>query len=306
MAPPERGRPGFSRRAHYGILSGYVAAVLGAISGLALLVVSIADPGSFAYLRRAAAEVVAPLGAAAAASRSLGYELVAAVGAYFRAGSQNAALRREVAMARVQQVRTQAVAAENRRLKALLGVIDRGRPPVAAARLIGSTSASTRRFAILGAGWRDGVRVRMPVRSDLGLVGRVLEVGRSTARVLLVTDSENVVPVRRARDGVAAFSQGRADGRLVLRLLDIGTNPLKRGDVFVTSGSGGIYPPNVPVGVVESLTPDGAIARIVSDPAAAEFVIVEPVFHAPPRRNAPALRPAPGATPPAGATGAPR
>jgi rod shape-determining protein MreC len=48
--------------------------------------------------------------------------------------------------------------------------------------------------------------------------------------------------------------------------------------VFVTSGSGGIYRPGIPVAQVESLLSDGAIARIVSDPAASEFVLVEPVF----------------------------
>jgi rod shape-determining protein MreC len=291
MAPPERGRPGFSRRAQYSIFTGYVAAIVGALLGLVLLVVAVLDPGSFAFLRRGAAEAAAPAGAVGAASRSASQGLFGAIGDYVRAGSQNAALRREVEAARVQQVRMRAVAEENRRLKALLGVIDPAVRPVTAARLIGSSSASTRRFAVLGAGTRDRVAVRMPVRSAQGLIGRVLEVGPSTARVLLVTDSENIVPVRRASDGVAAFSQGRVDGRLVLRLINLGVNPLKKGDVFVTSGSGGLYRPGIPVARVESLTPDGAIARIVSDPAAAEFVLVEPVFQ---------NLPEPGANPPSG------
>jgi rod shape-determining protein MreC len=63
-----------------------------------------------------------------------------------------------------------------------------------------------------------------------------------------------------------------------VKLINMGINPLKIGDVFVTSGSGGLYRPNIPVAVVETLTRDGAIARIVSDPAAADFVIVDPVF----------------------------
>ena len=55
----------------------------------------------------------------------------------------------------------------------------------------------------------------MPVRSPLGLLGRVLEVGRSTSRVLLVTDTESVVPARRAQDGVAAFVQSRRTGEVL-------------------------------------------------------------------------------------------
>ena len=278
MAPPTDRRPGFSRRAQLGIFTGYVAAALGLIAGVVLVVIATIDPGSFAFLRRGATEIVAPAGAAGSAGRAGARGFFQRIGDYIDAGNKNAAMRREVAAARVQQIEMRSLAAENRRLKALLGVTETDVPPIAAARLIASTSASTRRFAVLGAGANQGVALRMPVRSATGLVGRVLEVGPGTARVLLVTDTENVVPVRRARDGVAAFSQGRADGKLVLRLIDIGINPLKRGDVFVTSGSGGVYRPGIPVAQVEELTNDGAIARIVSDPAASEFVIVDRVF----------------------------
>ena len=301
MPPPNDRRPGFSRRAQFSIFSGYVAAIAGVLAGVVLVVVAMVDPGSFAFLRRGANEIAAPAGAAGSAARSGTRGFFQRIGDYIDAGNTNAALRREVAAARLQQIRTAALADENRRLKALLGVIDPSQPPVATTRLVASTSASTRRFAVIAAGSRQGVQVRMPVRGANGLVGRVLEVGPGTARVLLITDPENVVPVRRASDGVAAFSEGRADGRLRLRLINIGVNPLKRGDVFVTSGSGGIYRPGIPVGQVEELLADGAIARIVSDPAASEFVIVDPVFQELPDPVAPpvAAPVAPGAPAPA-------
>ena len=278
MPPPNDRRPGFSRRAQLGIFTGYVAAIGGVLGGVVLIAIAIADPGSFAFLRRGANEIAAPVGAAGSAVRADSRGLFQRIGDYIDAGNTNAALRKEVAAARVQQVRGAALAEENRRLKALLGVVEATERPVVTTQLVASSSASTRRFAIIGAGSRQGVTVRMPVRSANGLVGRVLEVGPNTSRVLLVTDTENVVPVRRASDGVAAFSEGRADGRLRLRLINIGVNPLKRGDMFVTSGSGGIYRPGIPVAQVESLLSDGAIARIVSDPAASEFVLVEPVY----------------------------
>lgn len=278
MPPPSDRRPGFSRRAQFSIFSGYVAAIGGVLGGVVLIAIAIANPGSFAFLRHGANEIVAPAGAVGSAARSSSRGFFQRIGDYIDAGNTNAALRREVAAARVQQVRGAALGEENRRLKALLGVVETSERPVVTTRLVASSSASTRRFAIIGAGSRQGVQVRMPVRGANGLVGRVLEVGPDTARVLLVTDPENVVPVRRASDGVAAFSEGLADGRLRLRLINIGVNPLKRGDVFVTSGSGGIYRPGIPVAQVERLLSDGAIARIVSDPAASEFVLVEPVF----------------------------
>ena len=81
----------------------------------------------------------------------------------------------------------------------------------------------------------------------------MLEAGRATSRVLLITDGESVVPVRRASDGIAAFAQGNADGTLQIRLISLGINPLKRGDALVTSGSGGLYRPGTPIAVSRRL-----------------------------------------------------
>jgi rod shape-determining protein MreC len=53
---------------------------------------------------------------------------------------------------------------------------------------------------------------------------------------------------------------------------------LKRGDMFVTSGAGGFFRPDTAVALVERVTDDGALARIISDPAASDFVAVEPIF----------------------------
>lgn len=278
MAPSKDRRPGFSRRAQYGIFTGYVTAVLGVVAGVGLLIASLLNPGLFSFARSAADETAKPLGTAGAAARTTSHGLFDGVADYFAAASKNAELRREVDLSRAKAVKLQALEDENRRLKALLGVIDPQNKPVATGRLIGSTASSTRRIAILSVGSSSGVRPGMGVRSETGLVGRVLEVSPGTARILLVTDSETVVPVRRAKDGVPAFVSGSADGRLIIKLINMGINPVKPGDVFVTSGSGGLYTPGIPVAVAAQITNDGAIAHIVSDPAAAEFVIVEPVF----------------------------
>jgi rod shape-determining protein MreC len=271
-------RPGFSRRAQYGIFTGYVVAVAGVVAGAALLIVSIVNPGLFSFARGAASEVARPVGIAGAEGRAAGQSLFAAIGAYFNAGRQNAALSREVAAARANALTMRALEGENRRLKALLGVVDPQARPVAAARLIGSTATSTRRFAVLSVGSAQGVRAGQPVRAASGLIGRVVETGPNTARVLLVTDPENVVPVRRAGDGLPAFVEGTSDGRIAIRLINMGVNPLRLGDVFVTSGSGGLYPPGIPVAVVTQVHRDGASGHLASDPADADFVIVLPVF----------------------------
>ena len=57
------------------------------------------------------------------------------------------------------------------------------------------------------------------------------------------------MPVRRVPDGVAGIAYGLGDGRIDLRPLAAGTNPFNAGDVFVTSGTGGIYKPGIPVAI---------------------------------------------------------
>lgn len=297
MPPSANRRPGHSRRAQYTTFFGYLAGMLGALVGAGLLVLSLMNPQAFSGLRGVTADAAEPGGRAVAASRDAGGGIISTVVGYFRAGSQNARLREELRVAKVRLAESRAVLAENRRLKLLLGIADASADRVAVTRITGSTASSTRRFATIGAGSSSGVSAGMPVRSEVGLVGRVLEAGHSTARVLLVTDSENVVPARRARDGLPAFVQGRGDGSLKIRLINLGINPLRKGDIFVTSGSGGLYRPGTAIAVVTRVTADGAQGRVLSDPAATEYVIVERSW-TPPETSEPAAPTGPTAPPP--------
>ncbi len=281
MVPPANRRPGYSRRAQYGNFLGYIIAFIGLAVGVAVLLVSTGNTGAFSGARMVASDVTAPVGEVAAKGRTEARGFFAAIGGFFTFGSRIAELERENQIARVKLAEAAALRHENAQLKALLKLVEQNPRPIAITRLIASTSSSSRRFATLGVGAAQGVRVGMPVRSPLGLVGRVLEVGRSSARVLLITDTESVVPVRRASDGVPAFATGRADGTLQLRLINLGLNPLKPGDAIVTSGSGGLYWPGTAVAVVAEITRDGAIARPLSDPGSTEFVEIQPLWTQP-------------------------
>ena len=283
MAAPNNRRPGYSRRAQYGNFFGYIAAVVGLFVGVLLLVVSTGNAGAFAGLRSAAQDSTAPAAKAAASARTGGQTLWSVLSGYFTSGARVARLEREVAEGRVKLAEQAALKEENDRLKAMLALTQGDQRAVVVTRLIGSTSSSTRRFAAIGAGTNQGVQVGMAVRSPLGLVGRVVEVGRSSARLLLVTDTDSSIPVRRASDGIQAYANGLGNGTVQIRLSTTGTNPLKPGDAIVTSGSGGIYHPGEAVAVVVSLNTDGAIARPLSDPGQTEFVTVEPLFDEAPR-----------------------
>ena len=278
MAAPNNRRPGYSRRAQYGNFFGYILAVAGLLMGVMMLVVSTGNAGAFAGLRSAASDGAAPAAKVAAGARTGTQSTWAVISGYFTSGLRVARLEREVAEARVRLAEQAALKEENSRLKAMLALSQGDQRPVVVTRLIGSTSSSTRRYATIGAGTNQGVRVGMSVRSPLGLVGRVIEVGASSARLLLVTDTDSSIPVRRASDGLQGYANGLGDGTVQIRLSTTGINPLKPGDAIVTSGSGGLYRPGEAVAVVVRLTPDGAIARPLSDPGQTEFVAVEPQY----------------------------
>ena len=280
MAPPTAQRTGSDKKAQLSRFAGYVMATLGAAIGALLLIISLWRPETFYGLRSMASDAASPVGEAGAAGRTTSRSFFEAIAGYYDAGSRNAELEREMEIARVRLAEATALERENERLKAVLGLTQGDEQTVATGRLIGSSSTSARRFAYLSAGSRDGVTVGMPVTSPMGLVGRVLEAGRSTSRVLLLTDSESIVPVRRATDDVVAFAEGRADGSLRIRLINLGINPLEEGDIFVTSGAGGLFRPGVAVAMVTEITDDGAIGQLLSNPAATDFVVVEPIFEA--------------------------
>ena len=278
MAPPRNRRPGFSRRAQYGLFIGYVIAVFGAIIALVFLLLSTFNPTAFSTARGAAREVTTPLSSGMHAVRGWLGSIPGAIGDHFGTVSENQRLRAQLISSRrlVQSART--LGRENDRLRKLLQLRDNNPTTVVTARLVSSSSGSTRRYAILNAGSRQGVRESQPVRGPNGLIGRILETGPDTARVLLIIDAESIVPVRRVRDGMPAIVVGRGDGLVDVRAASVANAPFLAGDTFVTSGTGGIYPPNIPVARVIRNSSDSALARVFASPDTADFAMVQQVF----------------------------
>lgn len=320
-SPPPSQRPGFSRRAQYGLLIGYAVAIAGMMVAVLLLAIAIVDPRGFAAIKGAALDATAPVSSGSRSVTGFVSGIFGGIGDYFRAGSQNGRLRRELAASQQALMRARNAEAENLRLRALLRLGREVQDEITVARIVGSTFASARRLATLSAGTASGVRIGQPVRAPEGLIGRVLETGRWASRILLVTDASSSVPVRALRTNIPALAVGRGDGTIELRTLEVGANPFRRGDVVVTSGVGGIFPPGVPVASVIRLEGDTAIARPLADPASVDRAIVQPAYQpaatgaleeAPPVPVTPPIEGPPlppegpaGATPPTTATPTP-
>ena len=272
MAAP---RPGWSRRAQYGLFFSFIAAIAGVAIGLILLAFSIAAPDKFRDLRGVGLDVTAPITGLFHEVSATVEGLASGAGNYWDAARQNGTLRKQRDSMREQLVLAKAIQQENGQLKAALELRERTPDSVAAGRLVGSSLQSPRRFAILSVGLSDGVAIGMPVRAAAGLIGRVVDVGHLSSRVLLISDSASIVPGRLLRTGQPVLAQGRGDGSVEIKPIEVGRNPFRPGDLIISSGTGGLYPPLVPLARVVRLSGDNAIARPAADPERVSFAIAQ-------------------------------
>lgn len=295
MAPPRNRRPGFSRRAQYGLFLGYVGAVGGMLVAVALLLLSTFNPPAFAAVRGLFAEITTPIASGFHAVRRSVTEAPAGVGSYFNVRAENARLRKQLEDDALLVSRARTLNHENSRLRDLLKLRDATQDTVVVARLVASSASSARRYATLNAGSWQGVRRGQPVRQPDGLIGQVIETSPNTARVLLIVDVESIVPVRRIRDGLPAIASGRGDGLIDIRSASVATMGFRPGDTFVTSGTGGVFSPNIPVARIIRTQGDIAIAEPSASPDSLDFALVQQTF-LPEPVHSPAPSPSPGAT----------
>lgn len=291
MAPPPHRRPGFSRRAQYGLFATYVVAIAGTVVAALLLTISVVDPTGFSRLRTLGTEITAPVARVLSKARQSTQAVTHSISAYINAASKNETLEKELKASRSALIEVQALRVENDRLRSLLNLSDGDMQQVAVGRLISSTASSTRRVATLSIGRNFGVERAQPVRGPAGLIGRIIETGPTTARVLLVTDSENLVPVMRASDGLPAFSAGLGNGLVLIKPLNLGESPFKVGDIIITSGNGGLYGANIPFARVIRKTSDGALGLPFADPANTPYAIVMKPYLEEPRAEQQMLAP---------------
>lgn len=181
----------------------------------------------------------------------------------------NHVLRNALLISGARNARLQTAAAENLRLRGLLGSARRSRLDVQLAGIIDIDLDPTRQRLLLDAGSGSGVRVGQAVIDAGGLMGQVIATTPASATVLLITDPDHAVPVVVARSGVrlVVYGTGRSD---VLRATDVPLSAdVRPGDVLLTSGLGGRFPPGFAVGTLGVLVPDDTRAFLEADVAPA-------------------------------------
>lgn len=179
---------------------------------------------------------------------------VSTLGEYFQSRSsleeENRTLKQRMLLLRAKAQRLDALEAENQRIRALLRSSETIHHRVLIAGVLSASPDPYRQSIMLDKGRLDGVYRGQALIDAYGVVGQVTEVGLTSSMALLITDPNHGIPVEINRTGLQTIAQGSGDG-FSLRLPYLPRNAnLKVGDLLVSSGLGGRYPPGYPVATV--------------------------------------------------------
>jgi rod shape-determining protein MreC len=173
---------------------------------------------------------------------------------------ENDALREKQLKVAKDLVTLEALAAENAQLRRLVEARERLPRKSTLAEILYSGRDPFSRKVIIDKGSKDDIQPGLPVVDDVGVIGQVTRVYPLLSEVTLITDKDHAIPVQVVRNGLRAVAYGAGDGAtLDLRFMAANADILN-GDVLVTSGIDGTYPPGIPVAKVARIERDAAYA----------------------------------------------
>ncbi|HTQ23315.1 MAG TPA: rod shape-determining protein MreC [Candidatus Binataceae bacterium] len=191
---------------------------------------------------------------------------------------ENARLRAELAREETQRARLAELEAENLHLSDMLELKQALALNSAAANVIGGDASGLARTLVLAGGAGQGFEAGMAVLSTEGVVGKLIAVGPSSSRVLLINDHNSALDAFDQRSRVRGIVAGVVDDGLVMKYVDR-SEDVKSGDTIVTSGLDGIFPRGLLVGEVTSVVREGpGLFLTVNIAPAADFRRLEQVL----------------------------
>lgn len=191
-------------------------------------------------------------------------ELADRVGEFFvtqaRLQRENTELKQRHLQDASQLLRNQALIAENAHLRKLLAVRERFNEVAVLTEIVYAGHDPFSRKIIIDKGVREGLRAGQAVIDEVGVVGQVTREFSLSSEVTLLTDKDQAVPVQLVRNGLRAVVYGLGqEGQLEMRFMPVSAD-IQNGDVLVTSGIDGVYPPGLPVAVVSKIERNSAFA----------------------------------------------
>jgi rod shape-determining protein MreC len=198
--------------------------------------------------------------------------LVEGVGELVALRAENARLREQNQRLLDWQSAARQLTIENAALRQLLHYrADPERPTAVTGRVVADAGGPFVHTVLINVGAEDGVADGMAAVNERGLIGRVIGVGRRSARVLLLTDFNSRIPVMVEPSRDQAILAGNNSRRPTLVFLPL--NPrLAVGNAVVTSGRGGVLPPGLAIGTVTSIDDVGVTVEPLVDFTRLEYV----------------------------------
>ena len=165
---------------------------------------------------------------------------------------ENLRLQREAAILqrRISQLEEQAL--ETQRLQGLLAMRETSQAKYLAARVVGKDATNWFKTILIDRGSQSGLRRNQPVVAPDGVVGRVVEVTPTAAKIQLITDPVSAAGGLIQRTRVTGIVSGNLGAGLKVRYLPLLAD-IVVGDEVITSGMGGVFPKGVPLGRVTAV-----------------------------------------------------
>ncbi|NLG18874.1 MAG: rod shape-determining protein MreC [Fibrobacter sp.] len=166
--------------------------------------------------------------------------------------SENRRLNQEVATLNTELSRLREMAAENERLRGLIGLSNEFTYSLIPVRVIARDPSAESKGIVVNAGRRDGVQMWMPLVGEKGIVGKVIQVMNGVSMVQLIKDPSNRTSIMSRRSRTVSILETENGNNFFFRCRS--HEDVQVGDTIVTSGLGGIYPKGLDVGQVKRIT----------------------------------------------------
>jgi rod shape-determining protein MreC len=236
-----------------------------------VMVVGKVEPEAAHQVRAAVSDIAAPVLDAMSRPVESANQVVDEVVGLMALHEENARLHQALERAKTWELASRRLQQENASLRGLLGLQVDGRPAYVSARVIGDSGSAFVRTMLVNAGAGDGIEAGQAAITGDGLVGRVVEAGRRSSRILLVTDLNSRLPVVIESTRQPAVLAGDNSPLATLAFLPRDAE-VRVGMRIVTSGHGRVIPPGIPVGVITEIESSLVRVQPIADLSRVEYV----------------------------------
>ncbi len=184
---------------------------------------------------------------------------------------QNLEISAQLRDANLQLQRFDALEQENRRLREMRGSSAAVAKRAMVASILKVDLDPFRHRVLLDRGASDGVFKGQTVLDAQGIFGQVWRVNARTSEAILISDAEHAIPVKSNRSGVRTIAVGTGDPDSLALPFVTGESDIRKGDLLISTGMGGVFPPGYPVATVTRVerTSKATFAIVEARPAAA-------------------------------------